>query len=87
MDVLNIGDMAFNWAKDQVLCLYPELDISLVDFFKNIVDGKLVDMEADEDDDDSLPTGVESDLRFVAKKVTAKEAQDMNQGVTQKGYT
>ncbi|KAL5065925.1 hypothetical protein RYX36_027662 [Vicia faba] len=44
MDVLNIGDMAFNRVKDQVICLYPTLDISYVDFFKSIVDGKMVDL-------------------------------------------
>ncbi|KAL5058179.1 hypothetical protein RYX36_029783, partial [Vicia faba] len=50
MDVFNTGDMAFYWAKDQVLCIYLELDISSVDLFKNILDGKLVDVEADDDE-------------------------------------
>ena len=27
------------------MCLYPTLDISSVDFFKSIVDGKLMDVE------------------------------------------
>ncbi|KAL5071691.1 hypothetical protein RYX36_022578 [Vicia faba] len=45
MDGLNFGDVAFDRVKDQVMCLYPTLDISSVDFFKSIVDGKLVDVE------------------------------------------
>ena len=49
MNVLDVRDMDFDQAKDQELCLYPELDISPMDFFKNIMDGKLVDVEADED--------------------------------------
>ncbi|KAL5052678.1 hypothetical protein RYX36_033360 [Vicia faba] len=45
MDGLNVGDMAIDREKDQVMGLYPTLDISSVDFFKIIMDGKLVDME------------------------------------------
>ncbi|CAI8614512.1 unnamed protein product [Vicia faba] len=45
MDAFNVGDMAFDGAKDQMICLYPTLDISSVDFFKSIVDGKLMDVE------------------------------------------
>ncbi|KAL5081731.1 hypothetical protein RYX36_010152 [Vicia faba] len=45
MDMLNAGDVAFDQEKDQVMCLYLTLNISSVDFFKSILDGKLVDME------------------------------------------
>ncbi|KAL5079392.1 hypothetical protein RYX36_007813, partial [Vicia faba] len=57
MDVFNAWDMAFDRAKDQVLCLYPELDISLVEIFKSIVDSKLVDMEVEEDGDEPPTAG------------------------------
>ena len=51
MDVMDAGDLAFDRAKAQVACLYPDMDISEVDFFKTIVDGKLV--EADEEDSET----------------------------------
>lgn len=45
IDVLYADDDAFNKAKAQVLCLHPELDLSEMDFFKVVVDGRLIDME------------------------------------------
>ena len=51
MGMLDAGDLAFDRAKAQVSCLYPDIDISEVDFFKTIVDGKLV--EVDEDDSET----------------------------------
>ncbi|KAL5080869.1 hypothetical protein RYX36_009290 [Vicia faba] len=53
MDALNTKDMDFDREIDQVMCLYPILDISSVDFFNSIMDGKLVDVE---DIDGSLVT-------------------------------
>ncbi|KAL5059656.1 hypothetical protein RYX36_031260, partial [Vicia faba] len=66
MDALNFGDVAFDRVKDQVMSLYPTLDISSVDFFKSIVDGKLVDMKDvdgspvadDPDGNDTFPSEV-----------------------------
>ncbi|KAL5082740.1 hypothetical protein RYX36_011161 [Vicia faba] len=57
MFVLNVRDMYFGRDKDQVICLYPTLDISSVDFFKSIVDGKLVDMDAEDSDGSSVTNG------------------------------
>ncbi|KAL5060094.1 hypothetical protein RYX36_031698 [Vicia faba] len=45
IDALNARDVAFDGEKDQVMYLYPTLDVSSVDFFKSVMDGKLVDME------------------------------------------
>src|ERR1051325_200889 len=48
MSMLDAGDLAFDRAKAQVNCLYPDIDISGVDYFKTIVDGKLVEVEEDD---------------------------------------
>ena len=45
IEVLSAGDEAFDKAKDQVLCLYPSLDLSEVDYFKVVQDVRLVDLE------------------------------------------
>lgn len=45
VDLLYAGDQAFERAKAQALCIAPDLDVSRMDFFKVVVDGKLVDME------------------------------------------
>lgn len=45
VDFLSVGDDAFERAKAQVLCIIPDLDVTRMDFFKTVVDGKLVDME------------------------------------------
>lgn len=45
IDVLDAGNTAFNKAKAQALCLYPDLDLSQMDFFKVVVNGHLVDIE------------------------------------------
>lgn len=42
MNDLLSDDMGFEKAKAQVLCLYPNLDLSEMDFFKEVVDGRLV---------------------------------------------
>lgn len=45
MDFLFIGEKAFKRAKAQALCIAPDVDVSKMDFFKTVVDGKLVDMD------------------------------------------
>lgn len=45
MDVLSANDEAFDRAKDQVLCLYPNLDLSKVDYSKLVLDGRLEYLE------------------------------------------
>ena len=45
MDFLPAGDEAFERAKAQVVCLKSDLNMSEMDFFKTVVDGRLVDME------------------------------------------
>ena len=50
IDILTVGDVAFDRAKEQVLCLHPGLDISEIDYFKEVHDGRLVDMVDHEDD-------------------------------------
>lgn len=45
MDLLSAGDEAFERAKAQALCLQPDLNVSEMDFFKTVMDGRLVDME------------------------------------------
>lgn len=48
IDVLDAGDDTLDSVKAQVLCLHPMLDLSELDFFKVVVDGRLVDMEETE---------------------------------------
>ena len=45
MEVLSTMDKAFNRAKDQTLYLYLDLDLSQMDYFKVVQDGRLVDLE------------------------------------------
>lgn len=45
IDVLDAGDAAFDREKAQALCLYPDFDLSEMDFFKVLVNGHLMDME------------------------------------------
>lgn len=45
VDLLYAGDQAFERAKAQALGITPDLDVSRMNFFKVVVDGKLVDME------------------------------------------
>src|ERR1043165_2893541 len=68
MDVLDAGDLAFDRAKAQVNCLYPDIDISEVDFFKTIVDGKLVEV----DEDDSEATISEENAKVDANSTQPK---------------
>ena len=68
MGVLDAGDLAFDRAKAQVNCLYPDIDISEVDFFKAIVDGKLVEV----DEDDSEATISEENAKVDANSTPPK---------------
>lgn len=45
IEVLTTGDEAFDKAKEQVLCLYPKVDFSEVDFHKVVHDGRLVELQ------------------------------------------
>lgn len=45
VDLLSVGDEAFERAKAQALCIIHDLDVSKMDFFKTVVDGQLVDIE------------------------------------------
>lgn len=45
IDVLDAGDAAFDREKAQALCLYPDIDLSEIDFIKVVVNGHLMDME------------------------------------------
>ena len=45
IEVLDASDATFDKAKSQTLCLYLDLDLSEMDFFKVVVDGHLVDRE------------------------------------------
>lgn len=45
LDVLNVGDLDFDKAKEQILCLHPILDLYELDFFKVVKDDPLVDLE------------------------------------------
>lgn len=56
IDVLDTGDAAFDRAKDQALCLYPDLDLSSIDFFKVVANGHLMDMEEAEPSPTGDPT-------------------------------
>lgn len=47
-DVLDVGDDAFDRAKAQVSCLHPDFYLCEMDFFKVVVDGRLMDMEETE---------------------------------------
>lgn len=42
---LSADDKYFERAKAQVLCITPDLNVSELDFFKTVVDGRLVDMK------------------------------------------
>ena len=62
IDILSAGDIAFDRAKEQVLCLHPGLDISEIDYFKEVQDGRLVDMVEHVDDNPRMsPTPVNGD--------------------------
>lgn len=54
MDFLSVRDDAFERAKAQALCLMPDLDVTRMGFFKTVVDGKMVDMEDDSPEIESL---------------------------------
>lgn len=43
--MLSIDDEAFKRVKVQALCIIPDLDMSEIEFFKTMVDGRLMDME------------------------------------------
>lgn len=45
VDLLSVGDEAFERAKAQALCITPDLDVSKMDFFKTVMNRKLVDMD------------------------------------------
>lgn len=45
INILDTDDAAFDRAKAQGLCLYPDLDLFEMDFFKFVVNGHLVVME------------------------------------------
>lgn len=45
IDVLNAVDSSFHREKAQALCLYPDLDLSEMDFFKVVINAHLVYME------------------------------------------
>lgn len=45
VDMLSVGDKGFERAQAQELCLKPDLNVSEMDFFKTMVDGRLMDME------------------------------------------
>lgn len=44
-DIVALEDRAFEKAKAQMACLYPDLDLSKLDLFKVVKDGHLVDEE------------------------------------------
>lgn len=48
IEIRDAGDEAFDREKAQVLCLHHGLDLSEMDFFKVVMDGRLVDMEETE---------------------------------------
>lgn len=43
MNGLMSGDLGFSKAKAQTLCLYPNLHLSEMDYFKEVADGRLVE--------------------------------------------
>lgn len=45
VDFLSSGDEGFEMAKAESLCITPDLDVSKMDFFKIIVNEKLVNMD------------------------------------------
>lgn len=45
VELLSDGDEAFEMDKTQALCLKPDLDVSEMDLFKAVVDGRHVGME------------------------------------------
>ncbi|CAI8588137.1 unnamed protein product [Vicia faba] len=45
VDILSVGDEVFERTKEKVLCLHHGLDLSEVDYFKVVQDGRLMDLE------------------------------------------
>lgn len=66
LDILDVGDDAFDKEKAQVLSPHPGVDFSEMDFFKVVMDSRLVGMEeinpsSDDDqakEDDANGTGL-----------------------------
>lgn len=53
VDILSTGDLVFERAKAQALGLHPRLNVSEMDFFKIVMDGRLVNMVENESSLDS----------------------------------
>ena len=72
IDILSAGDIAFDRAKEQVLCLHPGLDISEIDYFKEVQDDRLMDMVEHEDDNPRMSPAPVNDDGSVNPGVNAK---------------
>lgn len=57
VDLLSVGDEAFERAKTEALCIMPDFNVSEMVFFKIVVVGRLVDMK-----EASLEDGVLKDV-------------------------